>query len=321
VVSPAIPAAARRDRLLVAAVAVFVGAMALFGGGYFVYLLNLIGIFSLVAIGLNILTGFSGQTSLGHAGFFAVGAYASGVLAQRFGLPFWLAIPVAGALATLIGAAIALPALRLKNLYLAIATLGFGIVTQKLIFEWRGVTGGGAGLQVPTPQLFGMPLAEGSRMTWIIWATLLAGTWAASQLASGRTGRALIMLRESEAAAGCIGIHVARYKVVAFALSAFYTAVAGGLYANLVRYINPESFSVNMSIMFLAMIVIGGLGSVRGALLGAAFYVAVPEAVRGFKEAPGLIFGISLMLVMILLPGGLISVFRRRKPARAAAAA
>ena len=238
-------------------------------------------------------------------------------ISSRLGLPFWLSIPIAGAIATLIGAAIALPALRLKNLYLAIATLGFGIVAQKLIFEWSTVTGGGAGMQVPTPTLFGMPLAEGSRMTWVIWATVLAGTWAASQLASGRTGRALIMLRESEAAAGCTGIHVARFKVVAFALSAFYTAVAGGLYANLVRYINPESFSVNMSIMFLAMIVIGGLGSVRGALLGAAFYVAVPEAVRGFKDAPGLIFGLSLMLVMILLPGGLISIFRKRKAAQA----
>ena len=120
------------------------------------------------------------------------------------------------------------------------------------------------------------------------------------------------MLRDSETAAACTGIHVARYKVVAFALSAFYTAVAGGLYAFLVRYINPESFNVNMSIMFLAMIVIGGMGSVRGALLGAAFYVIVPEALRGFKDAPGLIFGLSLMLVVILLPGGLASVFRRR---------
>lgn len=309
-------ASARRDRALVAAMAVAVGAMALFGGGYFVYLLNLIGIFSLVAIGLNILTGFSGQTSLGHAGFFAIGAYASGVLALRAGMPFWIAIPIAGALATLVGAVLALPALRLKNLYLAIATLGFGIVTQKLIFEWRSVTGGGAGLQVPMPHLFGLSVGEGSRMTWVIWATVLAGTWAASQLASGRTGRALVMLRESEAAAGCTGIHVARFKVVAFAVSAFFTAVAGGLYANLVRYINPESFAVNMSIMFLAMIVIGGLGSVRGALLGAAFYVAVPEAVRNFKNAPGLIFGLALMIVMILLPGGLISLFRRHRVAR-----
>jgi len=125
------------------------------------------------------------------------------------------------------------------------------------------------------------------------------------------------MLRDSEAAAGCLGIHVARYKVVAFAVSAFYTAVAGGLYANLVRYINPESFNVGMSIMFLAMIVIGGMGSIGGALLGAAFYVIVPETLRGFKDAPGLIFGLALMLVVIALPGGLASLFRRR--ARAAA--
>ena len=309
------PASSLRGRLLLGVLALVVVATALYGGGYFVYVLNLTGIFSLVAIGLTMLTGFSGQISLGHAGFFAIGAYASALLTQRLGLPFWLAIPVAGVLTTLVGALIALPALRLKNLYLAIATLGFGIVTQKMIFEWRTLTGGGGGLQVPTPMLAGLSLADGARMTWVIAATLGVGTWAAYKLAQGRTGRALTMLRESETAAGCTGIHVARYKVIAFALSAFYTAVAGGLYASLVRYINPESFNVNMSIMFLAMIVIGGMGSVGGALLGAAFYVIVPEALRGFKDAPGLIFGLSLMLVVILLPGGLASLFRMRSKA------
>lgn len=293
------------------------GVVTSFAGGYFIYLLNLIGIFGLVAIGLNLLIGFSGQTSLGHAGFFAIGAYASGLLTKFLGLPFWVAIPVAGALTALIGALIALPALRLKNLYLAIATLGFGIVAQKVIFEWRSLTGGGGGLQVPLPTFLHLSMAEGNRMTWVIAIALAAGTWTASRIAAGRTGRAFVMLRESEAAAGCTGIHVARYKVVAFALSAFYTGVAGGLYANLVRYVNPESFGVNMSIMFLAMIVIGGMGSVRGALLGAAFYVAVPEAVRDFKDAPGLIFGLSLMLIVILLPGGLISLFRRHRGATA----
>ena len=309
------PGTSLRLWLALALLAIFVAATAVFGGGYFVYVLNLTGIFALVAIGLALLTGFSGQISLGHAGFFAIGAYASALFAQRLGLPFWLAIPLAGALATAIGALIALPALRLKNLYLAIATLGFGIVTQKMIFEWRTLTGGGGGLQVPTPMLFGLSLADGARMTGVIAVTLAAGTWGAYKVARGRTGRALTMLRESEMAAGCTGIHVARYKVVAFALSAFYTAVAGGLYAFLVRYINPESFNVNMSIMFLAMIVIGGMGSVRGALLGAAFYVIVPEALRGFKDAPGLIFGLSLMLVVILLPGGLASLFRARAKA------
>jgi branched-chain amino acid transport system permease protein len=306
-----------RTRFVIAAIALLVAATAAFGGGYFVYVLNLTGIFALVAIGLALLTGFSGQISLGHAGFFAIGAYASALLAQRLGLPFWIAIPAAGVLATAIGALVALPALRLKNLYLAIATLGFGIVTQKMIFEWRTLTGGGGGLQVPPPMLFGVSLAEGARMTGVIAVALAAGTWAAYQLARGRTGRALTMLRQSETAAACTGIQVARYKIVAFAVSALYTAVAGGLYANLVRYINPESFNVNMSIMFLAMIVIGGMGSVGGALLGAAFYVIVPEALRGFKDAPGLIFGLSLMLVVILLPGGLASLTRRFSKASA----
>jgi branched-chain amino acid transport system permease protein len=306
-----------RTRFVIAAIALLVAATAAFGGGYFVYVLNLTGIFALVAIGLALLTGFSGQISLGHAGFFAIGAYASALLAQRLGLPFWIAIPAAGVLATAIGALVALPALRLKNLYLAIATLGFGIVTQKMIFEWRTLTGGGGGLQVPPPMLFGVSLAEGARMTGVIAVALAAGTCAAYQLARGRTGRALTMLRQSETAAACTGIQVARYKIVAFAVSAFYTAVAGGLYANLVRYINPESFNVNMSIMFLAMIVIGGMGSVGGALLGAAFYVIVPEALRGFKDAPGLIFGLSLMLVVILLPGGLASLTRRFSKASA----
>jgi branched-chain amino acid transport system permease protein len=311
------PRSAMRTRFVIAAIALLVAATAAFGGGYFVYVLNLTGIFALVAIGLALLTGFSGQISLGHAGFFAIGAYASALLAQRLGLPFWIAIPAAGVLATAIGALVALPALRLKNLYLAIATLGFGIVTQKMIFEWRTLTGGGGGLQVPPPMLFGVSLAEGARMTGVIAVALAAGTWAAYQLARGRTGRALTMLRQSETAAACTGIQVARYKIVAFAVSAFYTAVAGGLYANLVRYINPESFNVNMSIMFLAMIVIGGMGSVGGALLGAAFYVIVPEALRGFKDAPGLIFGLSLMLVVILLPGGLASLTRRFSKASA----
>ncbi len=312
-VAPIYKPSSRRLGITVIIIAAFIAAVTLYGGGYLVYLLNLVGIFSLVAIGLNILTGSSGQISLGHAGFFAIGAYAAALLSSRLGLPFWLAIPIASALTTLVGALVALPALRLKNLYLAIATLGFGIVAQKMIFEWRDVTGGGGGLEVPVPSLFGFSLADGSRMTWVIALALAAGTVAAYRIVNGRTGRALAMLSESELAAGCLGIEVARYKVIAFAISAFYTAVAGGLYANLVRYINPESFNVNMSIMFLAMIVIGGMGSVRGSLLGAAFYVLMPEAVRGFKDAPGLIFGLSLMLVVVLLPGGLTSLFKARQ--------
>lgn len=282
-----------------------------FLGGYLVYLLSLIGVFSLVAIGLNLLTGYSGQISLGHSAFFAVGAYGSALLVSRIGLPFWLAIPLAGGLAALIGAVVALPALRLKNLYLAIATLGAGIVTQRLIFEWRSVTGGGGGLEVPAPQLGPWTLATGGQMYYLILLCVVGGAWSAANLVRSRTGRAMVMLRESEIAAGCLGIPVAKYKVIAFGLSGFYVAIAGGLYAFLVHYINPESFSVNLSIMFLAMIVIGGLGTITGSVLGAIFYVAIPEIFRGIKDAPGLVFGLSLIVVMVLMPQGLAGLWRR----------
>jgi branched-chain amino acid transport system permease protein len=280
-------------------------------GGYAIYLFNLVGVFSLVAIGLNLLTGYAGQISLGHSAFFAIGAYATALLTQKTGLPFWIALPAAGGLAMTVGALVALPALRLKNLYLAIATLGFGVVTQKLIFEWRSVTGGGGGLEVLPPRIGDWVLSSGNQFYYVILAAVCLGTWAASNIVKLRTGRAMLMLRESEVAAGCLGIGIARHKVTAFALSAFYTAIAGGLYCFLVRYINPESFSIGLSIMFLAMIVIGGLGTIPGSILGASFYVLVPELFRGIKDAPGLIFGLSLVVVMILLPKGLWGVSQR----------
>jgi branched-chain amino acid transport system permease protein len=321
-----LPAARTPHRLRRIAVwsiaAVVLLAFPQFAGGYPIYLASLIGIYALVAIGLNLLVGFSGQISLGHAAFFGLGAYGAALLSARTGMPFWLAIPVASVGTALVGAVIAIPALRLRNLYLAIATLGFGVVVQKMIFEWRSLTGGGGGLEVLPATLGGISLAVEGRMYYVILLALAFSLWSSANLVRTRTGRALVILRESEIAAASLGIHVARYKVVAFGFSAFYTAVAGGLLANLVRYLNPESLNVNLSIMFLAMIVIGGLGSIRGALLGAAFYVVMPELFRSVKDAPGLVFGISLMLVMVLLPRGLASLrWLRAGAARARRAA
>ena len=287
-----------------------------FAGGYFVYLLNLIGIFGLVAIGLNLLIGFSGQSSLGHAGFFAIGAYASGLLTKLLGLPFWVAIPIAGALATVprradrvAGIALEEPLpgdrdARLRHRRPE-ADLRMAIADRR---RWRPA-GAAADLSA-------LSVAEADRMTWVI-----ADHAGRRHVGGLQAGRRPHRPRAGDAARkrgrGRLYRHPRRplQGRCVRDLSAFYTAVAGGLYANLVRYINPESFDVNMSIMFLAMIVIGGIGSVRGALLGAAFYVAVPEAVRGFKDAPGLIFGLSLMLVVILLPG------RTDQPVRASAKA
>ena len=235
--------------------------------GYGLYLLTLTGVFALVALGLNLLTGYAGQISLCHAAFFGVGAYATAILTQKVGLPYLLSILVGGLLTACVGAVVAVPAMRLKSLYLAIATLGFGVVLQKIIFEWRGLTNGGGGLALSPPAIAGYELGA-TGLYYLTLALVTLGIWGAWNVSRGRTGRALLIIKESEIAAGALGIPAARYKVIAFAISAFYAAVAGGLFAYLVRYINPENFSVGLSIAFLSMVVIGGLGTIGGSIVG-----------------------------------------------------
>jgi len=277
--------------------------------GYGLYVLTLTGVFALVALGLNLLTGYAGQISLCHAAFFGVGAYATAILTQKVGLPYLLSILAGALLTAAVGAIVAVPAMRLKSLYLAIATLGFGVVLQKIIFEWRGLTNGGGGLALNPPAIAGHELGE-TGLYYLTLALMTLGIWGAWNLSRSRTGRALLMIKESEIAAGALVIPAARYKVIAFAISAFYAAVAGGLFAYLVRYIHPENFSVGLSIAFLSMVVIGGLGTIGGSIVGAGFYVIVPELLRGIKDAPGLVFGLLLVIVMVLMPQGLWGVVR-----------
>jgi len=277
--------------------------------GYGLYLLTLTEIFALVALGLNLLTGYAGQISLCHASLFGVGAYATAILTQKAGLPYLLSLFLGAVLTTAIGALAAVPALRLKNIYLAIATLGFGVVLQKIIFEWRSLTGGGSGLALTAPSIAGYELGA-TGLYYLTLTLMTVGLFGAWNVSRGRTGRALLVIKDSEIAAGSLGIHAARYKVTAFAISAFYAAIAGGLFAYLVRYINPESFSVGLSISFLSMVVIGGLGTIGGSIIGAAFYVIVPELLRGIKDAPGLVFGLLLVIVMVFMPQGLWGMLR-----------
>ena len=278
--------------------------------GYGLYILTLTGVFALVALGLNLLTGYAGQISLCHAAFFGVGAYATAILTQKAGFPYLLSILVGALFTAAVGAIVAVPAMRLRSLYLAIATLGFGVVLQKIIFEWRSLTNGGGGLALSPPVIAGYELGT-TGLYYLTLTLVMLGVWGAWNLGHGRTGRALLMVKESEIAAGALGIPAARYKVIAFAISAFYAAVAGGLFAYLVRYIHPENFSVGLSIAFLSMVVIGGLGTIGGSMVGAAFYVIVPELLRGIKDAPGLVFGLLLVIVMVMMPQGLWGLLRR----------
>lgn len=278
--------------------------------GYGLYVLTLTGVFAIVALGLNLLTGYAGQISLCHAAFFGVGAYATALLTERAGVPVLVSLLIGALFTAALGALVAIPAMRLRSLYLAIATLGFGIVLQKIIFEWRSLTNGGGGFALGKLTIGGVPLGD-TGLYYLTLAFALAGLWGALNVSRGRTGRALLMVKSSEIAAGALGIEAARYKVIAFGLSAFYAAIAGGLFAYLVRFIHPESFGVGLSIAFLSMVVIGGLGTIGGSILGAAFYVVVPELLRGIKDAPGLVFGLLLVLVMVLMPQGLWGLMTR----------
>ena len=315
--SAAVDIALSRQRVAWSAGALAVGACLVLAAvaplwlnGYGLYLLTLTEIFVLVALGLNVLTGYAGQISLCHAAFFGVGAYATALLTQKAGWPYLVSLVAGALITTAIGAIVAVPALRLKNLYLAIATLGFGVVLQKIIFEWRGLTGGGGGLALTPPRIGGAEVGA-TGLYYLTLAFTAVGLWVAWNVSRSRTGRALRIIKESEIAAASLGIQPARYKVTAFAISAFYAAIAGGLFAYLVRYINPESFNVSLSIAFLSMVVIGGLGTIGGSIVGAIFYVLIPELLRGIKDAPGLVFGLLLVIVMVFMPQGLWGMVRR----------
>lgn len=285
-------------------------------GTYWVSLLDLIGIYIIVALGLNLLTGYTGQVSLGHAAFFAVGAYTSAVLTGKFGVSFWLALPAAGALGAVVGIVVGLPALRLKGLYLAIATMGFGFIIEEILVQWEGVTSGVNGLAVSRPSIGGFALDSDERFYYLVFAVALFLIIVIKNILRTPTGRAFIAIRDSEVAAESMGINLAVYKTAAFAISAFYAAIAGALFAHFMLFIGPENFTILESISFLVMILVGGMGSVHGAVFGAVFITLLPELIsigkdylpRFIGEQAGLqaaVYGLVLLLFIRFEPLGL----------------
>jgi branched-chain amino acid transport system permease protein len=222
-------------------------------------------------LGLNILTGTTGLISLGHAGFLAVGAYAAGIVAGRYGWPMPLSILAGGIGAAVAGLVVGVPSLRLKGLYLAITTMAFAVIINHLILNGGALTGGSEGLTVPQPALFGRPLAAEGGYYYVVLAVLLLAVFATLNLQRSRVGRALMAIREHDIAARAMGVNLVRWRLLAFTVSAFYTGVAGALLAFYTRYLNVDSFSLLVSIEALSMLIVGGLGTVSGALLGTVF--------------------------------------------------
>ena len=281
-------------------------------GNYGHYLLAIIMIYALVALGLNVLLGMGGQISIGHAGFWAVGAYASALLVGTLGLPFLIGVAAGGIVAAIFGAFVALPALRVQGHYLAIATLGFALFVQQVLFEWESRDGRAAGVvRAAGLRSSACELESDFGYYYLLLAMFLLLAWMTGNFAKSHTGRSLMALSMSAVAAECCGIPRARHVIIAFAISAFITGVSGALYGHLLGHLSTETFSLALSLSFLTMAVIGGLHSRAGAFLGGAYLALAPELLREFKDAQMVIYGITLILCMQFLPGGLISLVER----------
>ncbi|MES3000265.1 MAG: branched-chain amino acid ABC transporter permease [Pseudomonadota bacterium] len=282
---------------------------------YYLAQLTFVLIYGIVGLGLMLLAGFTGLFSIGHAAFLGVGAYTEAVLVNA-GMPFPLALVMAGALSAAVGVIVGLPALRVKGIYLGIATLSFGFIVEEVLARWESVTGGNAGISVKKPGMFGWTIDSGEGFYFLCLAIAVIATLAILNLLRSPTGRAFVAIRDSEISAQSMGIHLARYKTLSFALSAALAGVGGALYAHKLSFISPDQFNILQSIDLLLMVVIGGLGSVHGAFLGAIFLISMPQLISLTKDylppmigqAPGLqglVYGVVLIAFVMFEPLGI----------------
>ncbi|MCS5626811.1 MAG: branched-chain amino acid ABC transporter permease [Planctomycetes bacterium] len=277
--------------------------------------LSLVFIYAIAGIGLMLLVGYTGLVSLGHAAFLAIGAYAHGYLLNQ-GVPFPVSLAAATALTAFVGAIVGIPALRMIGIYLAVATLAFAIVIEQVLSHWESVTGGYRGMQVPEAEFLGMSLMSSHTFYYLCLGVLVASLITALNLLRAPTGRAFIAIRDSEISASSMGIDLARTKSTAFAISAGFTGLAGGLFAHKLGYLAPDAFTLLTSIQLLLMVVVGGLGSLQGVIFGAIFIGLLPQAIAFLRDTlppaaaqiPGLepgIFGLILVLFLIYEPLGI----------------
>jgi branched-chain amino acid transport system permease protein len=282
---------------------------------YWLAQLTFILIYSVVGLGLMLLAGFTGLVSIGHAAFLGVGAYTQAVLAGH-GWPFPLSLAAAAALSALVGAVVGLPALRVKGIYLGIATIAFGFIVEEGLARWESVTGGNAGKAVGSVEMFGWSADSDMSFYYVCLVVTVIATLAVLNLLRSPTGRAFVAIRDSEISAQSMGIQLAYYKTLSFAISAALAGVGGALYAHQIRFLSPDQFSILQSIDLLLMVVIGGLGSVHGAFLGAIFLISMPQVISLGKDAlpaaigqaPGLqavIYGVVLVAFVLFEPLGL----------------
>jgi len=280
--------------------------------GFRVFQFTQVGIYAIALLGLNILTGYNGQISLGHGAFYAVGAYTTAIMIDRWNVPYGWTIPVAGILCFVVGFLFGIPALRLEGLYLALATFALALAVPQILKYFEHWTGGSQGIVLSKPEVpFGLPLSQDQYLYFVTLASLLVLFVLAWNLLRGRTGRALVAIRDHPIAAEAMGINSSLYKSLTFGVSAGYTGVAGALSGLAIAFVAPDAFNVFLSITFLVGIVIGGLASISGAIYGALFTQFVPNWAQDIsKAAPWAIYGVFLIVFMYVMPHGIAGALR-----------
>ena len=304
----------RRQLIPIAVLLLVACALPLVVSNYRVFQFNLVLVYAIALLGLNILTGYNGQISLGHGAFYAIGAYCAAILMDKYGVPYWATLPVAAFVCLVVGFLFGLPALRLEGLYLALATFALGVSLPHLLkyHHLEKWTGGVQGIVISKPDApFGLPINADQWLYYFTLGVAVLMFLLARNLLRGRVGRALVAIRDNHIATEAMGVNNAIYKSLAFGVSAMYTGVAGALGAIAIQYVAPDSFNIFLSIVFLVGIVVGGLASISGAIYGALFIQFVPNIADEIsKAAPWAIFGIFLIGFVYLMPMGIAGAVR-----------
>ncbi len=268
-------------------------------------------VYAIVVAGLDLVVGYNGDVSVGHAGLFAVGAYTAAILMTKLGMSYWLALPLAVALTALVGVGLGIPSLRLQGPYLAVTTIAFGMIIQTFINESVWLTEGSQGIQnIPALRLPGGLDFEGNHLFYLAYPVMVLALIAAHRVVRSYWGRAFLALKANPIAAECSGVNRYRYKVSAFVLSAAFAGLAGALFVHIDKYVGPTTFSLQLSILFLIALIFGGLRSIAGNVIGAVLVVVLPDVFNRFADYQLLVFGLLLLATLYLLPGGLVSLWR-----------
>lgn len=310
----------RLTRILVFVFICLVFTVPLYSSSYMLDVSNRIGIAIIAAIGLNILTGFTGLISLGNAAFMAIGAFSAGYLGIRFSLPFYLCIPLAGLITAVLGMVVGIPSLRIKGLYLAMATLAAHFIVEFIITKWQSVTGGVDGLSIPAPQFGSFQFDSDRKIFYLIYVAVVATVFFGRNLFRTKPGKAFIAIRDQSISAEVMGVNLLKYKLMSFGISSFFVGTAGALMAYQAKIISPETFPITVAIDQLGMIIIGGMGSIIGSIFGAIFIIILPELLRMvtttmsasypelvsvFSSLKELVFGILIIVFLIFEPSGM----------------